>query len=119
MNTLSGISMIAMLLLLMHQCRDEDIAKDTPDCIRQTIEVMANEDVRNPPAKVYRYQYRGSVVYFIPQYCCDFPSQLLDDECNQICSPDGGFSGKGDGKCQDFLDARSDELLVWEDARGR
>ncbi|MFT5791167.1 MAG: hypothetical protein ACI9LI_000499, partial [Saprospiraceae bacterium] len=27
------------------------------------------------------------------------------------------FTGKGDGKCADFFDARTNEKLIWEDER--
>jgi hypothetical protein len=34
-----------------------------------------------------------------------------------MCAPDGGFTGKGDGKCTYFFDARTNEKLIWEDER--
>lgn len=86
-------------------------------CIQTVIDKIKNEAVRNPPAKVYSYQYNGQLVYFIPQYCCDFPSVLLDADCKTICAPDGGISGGGDGKCKDFFSKRTDEKLIWADSR--
>jgi hypothetical protein len=34
-----------------------------------------------------------------------------------ICQPDGGITGKGDGKCPDFDKNKTNEKLVWQDPR--
>lgn len=78
---------------------------------------METAPVRNPPGSVWQYEYKGQSVYYIPAYCCDIPSQLLDSNCNQICSPDGGYTGAGDGKCADFFELRKNEKLIWQDSR--
>ncbi|MBT3543034.1 MAG: hypothetical protein HOM76_07620 [Flavobacteriaceae bacterium] len=83
----------------------------------QKIAAIQKEEVRNPPAKVYRYTFEGKTVYFFPQYCCDFFSELYDDECTLICAPNGGITGMGDGKCSGFFAERRNEILVWEDDR--
>jgi hypothetical protein len=92
-------------------------ADPIPSCIQNKIEEIKKEYVRSPPAKIYRYTYHDKKVYFIPQHCCDFFSDLYDEDCNLICHPDGGFFGHGDDKCTDFFDARTDEELIWEDER--
>ena len=84
-------------------------------CIQGVIDKIKSENVRNPPAKIYQYTFHGSKVYFIPQYCCDIPSTLLDENCNVVCNPDGGFTGQGDGKCIDFFKVRKNEKILWED----
>ena len=111
------ISLLAVIVLL--SCSDNDIAKDTPGCVKKLIEGLKKSSVTNPPAKVYRYQYKGSTVYYIPPKCCDIPSSLLDEDCNSICSPDGGLGGSGSGTCTDFHKIATDKVLVWEDKRGR
>ncbi|RZK59368.1 MAG: hypothetical protein EOO91_05460 [Pedobacter sp.] len=83
----------------------------------EKIQKLKNENVANPPASVWQYEYNGQTVYFIPQKCCDIPSALYDSNCNLICSPDGGFTGKGDGKCKDFFEKRTKEKLIWKDDR--
>ena len=117
MNTLLNFSMIAALLVFMKQCGKEDVLKEMPGCIQQKIEEIAAENVWNPPAKVYSYLYNGKNAFLISQHCCDIPSVVLDEDCNVICSPDGGFSGQGDGKCSDFFNTATDERLIWEDKR--
>jgi hypothetical protein len=44
---------------------------------------------------------------------------LYDAGGDMICAPDGGLTGKGDGKCPDFLSIRKNEALVWKDTRTR
>ncbi len=107
---------IGFVLLQTQNCNKENF-KDVPPCILQRIEKLRTENVANPPASVWQYEYNGQVVYFIPQKCCDIPSLLYDSNCNLICNPDGGFSGRGDGKCKDFFEKRTKEKLIWKDER--
>jgi hypothetical protein len=116
---------VVLFICLLTGCLDrgigssKDDADNMPACIKVKIEEIKTEDARNPPASVYRYNYQRKKVYFIPQYCCDLFSDLLDENCNLICHPDGGITGKGDGKCTDFLDTRTGEELIWKDERSQ
>ena len=92
----------------------DEIPPFVPDCIRDLIESIQSEPVRNPPASVWQFEYGGAIVYYVPPYCCDRPSMLYSEECTFICSPDGGFTGSGDGKCTAPLERG---LLVWQDLR--
>jgi hypothetical protein len=96
---------------------ETNVESDVPSCIQEIIYHIKQDPVWNPPAKIYRYQYNGETVYFLPQRCCDIPSLLFDSNCNIICSPDGGFGGSGDGLCPDFFEKRTHEKLIWEDKR--
>jgi hypothetical protein len=73
--------------------------------------------VANPPAKIYRYRYRGQTVYYLTSRCCDQPGQLYGSRGQLLCEPDGGITGQGDGRCPDFFGNRTDETLIWEDKR--
>jgi hypothetical protein len=108
---------LLLLFVVIIGCSQNDIPKETPACIKAKIDSIKAEGIWNPPAKIYRYTYQGKTVYYIPARCCDIPSILLDEGCNVICSPDGGLTGAGDGKCSDFFKERTDEQLVWEDDR--
>ena len=85
--------------------------------MRKYIDSLSQQPHWNPPAEVWRYNYNGQTVYFIPQHCCDLPSVLYDENCNLICNPDGGITGNGNGKCSDFMDKRKDGVLIWKDIR--
>ncbi len=88
-----------------------------PACIKELIEKMKAEPVTNPPSKLYSYVYAGKKVYYVPAVCCDNFSDLYDDSCKIIAHPDGGFTGRGDGKIIDFEEKKTNEKLLWEDKR--
>ena len=94
-----------------------DSDESVPTCIQEKIQKIKSEPVRNPPAMVMRYSYRNQEVFYFTAYCCDFPSELFDLNCNLLCSPDGGISGSGDNKCPDFFTKRIDEQIIWQDDR--
>lgn len=81
------------------------------------IKKYAKEEKQNPPKSIYSYQYNGQKVYYVTPPCCDFFSELFDSNCKLMGNPDGGFSGKGDGKFPDFHQKKTNEKLVWEDQR--
>lgn len=105
------------VILLMTNCAKQELPSDTPDFIKTKIKQIKSEEKRNPPAKVYQYEYNGKVVYYFSAYCCDFPSELYDKKGNLLCHPDGGISGSGDGNCNDFIRKRTNEKLIWQDDR--
>ncbi|MBB5285233.1 hypothetical protein HNQ92_003390 [Rhabdobacter roseus] len=99
-------------------CESEDIPRGTPSCIKDLInDVATPEGVWSSPAEVYRYQFKGKTVYYLRSHCCDAYDYLLDENCNVLCAPNGGFHGYGDGKCPDFFDLRKNEKLIWRDSR--
>lgn len=94
-----------------------DSLAELPICIKAMIEKMKTEPVTNPPGKVYSYAYNNNTVYYVPAICCDFFSDLYDDSCKIIAHPDGGFTGRGDGKIKDFAEVKKNEKLIWQDKR--
>lgn len=90
-----------------------------PECINKMIAQFKSEEVQNPPRKIIRYLYNNNYVYYVTALCCDFYSDLYDNNCKLIAHPDGGFTGKGDGKAEDFIKTRTSEKLIWEDKRNR
>ena len=77
------------------------------------------EPVANPPHRIVRYRYQGQTVYYVPPSCCDRPSTLYDETGKRLCAPDGGMTGRGDGRCADFYKQRSEESVFWSDPRSR
>ena len=92
---------------------------ENPQWVNQLIEKYKAEPVGNPPQSIWRYEYQGQVVYYVPAQCCDMYSTLYAADGNVICAPNGGFDGKGDGRCEDFLSQRTQEQLIWQDPRKR
>ncbi|WP_299818345.1 hypothetical protein [uncultured Pontibacter sp.] len=85
--------------------------------LSQLIDEIEQAKPSNPPAKIYRYTYKEQEVYYLTGRCCDIPGKLYDMEGNILCEPDGGITGRGDGRCTDFFEKRSNETLIWEDKR--
>jgi hypothetical protein len=90
-----------------------------PAWVDDLIAQFTDAPVGNPPQSIWRYQYNGQDVYYVPAQCCDMFSTLYDASGNVLCAPDGGLDGRGDGKCPDFRDQRTGETLIWQDERTR
>jgi hypothetical protein len=116
---------IVFLLIAMTGCSSSAQRENTPtppenpQWVEQLIAKFQSDPVGNPPQSIWRYQYKGQTVYFVPQQCCDIYSTLYDATGTEICAPDGGLTGQGDGKCPDFFTERTDEKLIWQDPRTR
>ena len=88
-----------------------------PRWVDQLVQKFKSQPMGNPPQSVWRYEYQGQVVYYVPAQCCDQYSTLYDANGNVLCAPDGGFTGHGDGRCPDFNRQRTNETLIWKDSR--
>lgn len=109
---------ILAVIILLVGC-SQSTPSGNPEWVDQLIEKFESEPVGNPPQSIWRYEYNEQVVYYVPAQCCDMYSTLYEASGNVICAPDGGFTGKGDGHCTDFLSKRSNEQLIWKDPRTR
>lgn len=103
-------------LFALTSCKKLDLEVDVPSCLKKEIRKIKREEVRNPPAKVWRLIADGKTYFYITSDCCDQYNYLYDDHCDIVCAPDGGFTGAGDGNCPDFGDS-TQTTLVWEDDR--
>ena len=115
---MSKVYLIAILALATTSCFPLS-KSENPQWVNQTIEKFKSEPVGNPPQSIWKYEYKGQTVFYVPPQCCDFFSSLFDANGKLICAPDGGLTGRGDGRCSDFLTARTKETLVWKDERSR
>lgn len=88
-----------------------------PSCLQQLSNRYTQEVRMNPPRKIYSYRYKDSLVYYVTAPCCDFFSDLYNTSCELIAHPDGGITGKGDGRLPDFHSLKTAEKLLWEDKR--
>jgi hypothetical protein len=88
-----------------------------PDWLTSLIRQLEAQPVANPPAFIARYEYRGEIVYYLPARCCDIWSTLYHADGTIVCHPDGGLTGRGDGRCPTFLAERANEQIIWRDSR--
>jgi hypothetical protein len=84
-----------------------------PTCIKNKIDSFKLKEAHEKPQRVLEYIYKGKKVYYVVMPCCDFFNEVYDDKCNFLGAPDGGFTGKGDGKIPDFFEEAKSEKLVW------
>ena len=114
---LKNIIFTSLLMILFLLACSRETQVEHPAWINKLIKQLESEPVGNPPSSIWRYDYNGQVVYFIPAQCCDIPSTVYDADGNILCAPDGGITGEGDGRCPDFFSTRSDEQQIWKDPR--
>lgn len=115
-NLIGIITGLILTALTLSSCEKIDLEKDAPNCIERKIRKIKREEVRNPPASVWEWKVDGKTYYYITSDCCDQFNYLYDDNCNEVCAPDGGFSGGGDGNCPQF-NGQIEETIIWEDDR--
>ena len=90
---------------------------ENPEWLTDLVERLKNEPVANPPASIKEYAYNGQTVYYLPPRYADIWSTLYNADGAIIGHPDGGITGQGDGRVQDFLEERKNERVVWADDR--
>jgi hypothetical protein len=88
-----------------------------PKCIQSKIDSIKKEPRYNPPAEVTEYSYNDKRFFLFSSDCCDQYNSLFDENCNYVCAPSGGFTGKGDMKCNDFTEKAKLVKQVWKDDR--
>jgi hypothetical protein len=109
---------ITVLFILLAACAQATRSAN-PAWVDELVEQFERDPVGNPPQSIWRYEYNGQTVYYVPPQCCDQFSTLYDATGNVMCAPDGGLTGQGDGRCRDFFEKRSGEQLIWQDSRTR
>ncbi|MGZ8537604.1 MAG: DUF6970 domain-containing protein [Flavisolibacter sp.] len=109
-------TVVIFLTIVAQKCTKQG-DQSLPACIQSKIDQIKKEPKWNPPAEVYEYRYNGKRVYFFSSNCCDQYNVVYDEQCNPVCSPSGGLTGKGDMKCTDFNEKAQKVRLVWKDER--
>lgn len=86
-----------------------------PACVQKLIDDGNKETPSSAPIEVEEYIYKGKKVYLGKAPCCDNFDLLYDENCNEICAPTGGFSGRGDGRCPDFIKEAKLIRSIWKE----
>ena len=113
---------VLFLIVIQPQACNSSKAKTAatnklPTCIEDKITALKAQPKTNPPAEVHQYTYKGQTVYLFSSPCCDQYNMLYDEQCNVLCAPSGGLTGKGDRKCTDFADSATLVKTVFKDDR--
>lgn len=104
------------LSLAVAGCNQKKLAaqQELPACIAAKIKEAEADPAKAKISRIERYRYKGQTVYYIvPARCYDCFSTVYTDKCVPLCSPGGGITGKGDGRCADFGTESSDKVQVW------
>src|SRR5437588_1251309 len=106
---------IFILSIMMMSCttdKQTGVMSGMPPCLITKIEGMKGD--HNAPESVTGYNYKGQPVFYLSMPCCDQFNTVYDGNCNYLGSPDGGITGKGDGKLPDFFANATDKKVVWQ-----
>lgn len=90
-----------------------------PKCINNKIDSFKLKEQHERPQRVVEYMYKGKKVYYVAMPCCDFFNEVYDANCKYLGAPDGGFTGRGDGKLPDFFAEAKNEKLIWGTPKGK
>jgi hypothetical protein len=104
----------AICVVCIASCTVHKKAADTdmPACLAKMLDSLKKEGV-NMPGSITKYSYRSKTVYYVLSGCCDQFNPVYDNECNILGAPDGGLTGKGDGKLTGFKDEATNPQLIW------
>ena len=93
------------------------IGATVPACIKNKIDSFKLKEKHERPQSVVEYMYKGKKVYYVVMPCCDFFNEVYDENCRYLGAPDGGFTGKGDGKLPDFGTEAKPGKEIWKSAQ--
>lgn len=93
------------------------LLKDEPQWVKDLVTHLKSEPVTNPPTFLQKCTVDSKVTYYQSPKAGDQMSVLYDQNGQVLCAPDGGIAGKGDEKCPDYFQTRTDCNYVWTDNR--
>ena len=90
------------------------VTNQIPSCLRSKVDSMSANASIGAPQSITRYSFHGKTVYYLKLAFCDKYNIVYDSACNLLGFPDGGFTGRGDGKMVDFHREETDGKIVWK-----
>ncbi|MEP6948998.1 MAG: hypothetical protein ABI863_06980 [Ginsengibacter sp.] len=109
-----AITIFIIVLLACSANKKAQVIKELPECLATKIKAMTSDPGQGSPLSVTRYIYRQQTVYYMVSPCCDKFNIVYDSVCNILGRPDGGFTGRGDGKMTDFKKEATNEKVIWK-----
>ena len=96
---------------------DDLLLKNEPQFVKDLVTKLKTEPVSNPPTFIQKCKLDSKITYYQSPKAGDQMSVLFDANGNVLCSPDGGITGKGDNKCPEYFQTRTECDYVWTDSR--
>lgn len=84
-----------------------------PEWLRTKIGQYEALPIDRAPLGIWRITRNGQPAYYVQSPCCDQFNPLYDAVGTEICSPSGGLTGRGDGKCPTPMDPGTAARKVW------
>ena len=97
-----------------HSSKNLTATSEIPKCLQEKIKIMSADISEGTPVSITQFTYRDQKVYYLVAPCCDKFNIVFDSVCTILGYPDGGFTGRGDGKMTDFAKEAIDPKLIWE-----
>ncbi|MEO6683996.1 MAG: hypothetical protein ABIN48_14325 [Ginsengibacter sp.] len=116
MHNYFGFLLIAVIL----SCNSTNkfaVSTEVPICLQEKIKLMSEDISEGMPVSLTEFTYHGKKVYYLVAPCCDKYNIVFDSTCTILGYPDGGFTGRGDGKMTDFEKAAINPKVIWEAKR--
>jgi hypothetical protein len=108
------ITIFIILLLACSTNKKVRGIQEMPVCLDAKIKAMSSDPNEGSPLSVTRYTYKQQTVSYMVSPCCDKFNVVYDSACNILGHPDGGFTGRGDGKMPDFRKEATNEKVIWK-----
>ena len=114
MTKLIAITIFIILWLACSTNKKVHGIQEIPACLETKIKAMSSDPNQGSPLSVTRYTYKRQTVYYVVSPCCDKFNIVYDTACNILGHPDGGITGRGDGKMPDFRKETTNEKVIWK-----
>lgn len=110
---IAGILASTVLLTTLAFAQDRLPMDALPAWLQQAIATYQAHPHADAPQSIWRITHHGAPAYYVVAPCCDRYNDLLDAKGEHICSPSGGYAGRGDGRCPAPVDPGTEVHLVW------
>ena len=110
--------LLGLLFSILISCNPKSQSNtEIPACIQSKIDEFKAQPPQNPPVEIWKWTKKdGTDYYYITSPCCDQYNYIHNENCEEVCAPDGGISGEGDGECPD-LKENVVQTFIWKDDR--
>lgn len=108
-----SLGMAACLHAPAETGQDKADPPQVPDWLKARIAGYERQPAQQAPSTIWRIIHQGAPAFYLVSPCCDQFNPLLDAGGKEICSPSGGFTGAGDGKCPHPMDAGTGAIRLW------
>lgn len=113
LQMMKSIYIFVFLITIISACTKVSVPEGTPRAIKKLID----KEQKNCLNTVTSFTIKEETVYYFDNGyggCADMFNDLYSENGELICHPSGGFSGGGDGKCDDKYKNLKDGVVIWE-----